>query len=199
MVTQDPSRASHLAAPRILRTKKFVSALAYSPVIVSTAFVEECLAQDELLDPADFLLKDKATEKRLHLKLDNTLRRAKEHRNQLLQGQTYYCMEKVYGGYDTYQAIIESNGGKCLVYRGRPGTMMTSRRPGGETGKINEDTDAEVFLISDTESEHGRRLWPKFRQMVENSRKIPKIIKFDWILDTAMSQEVKPISEYELH
>lgn len=198
MITQDPSRASHLAAPHILRTKKFVTALAYGPVVVSTEFIEECLAQEELLDPEDFIMTDKATEKKLRLNLKESLERAKKHRNQLLQGRTFYCVENIHGGYETYQAIIEANGGKCLSYRGRPGTMMTSRRAGSNTSMVDEDAEAEVFLISGTEPEQ-ERLWSKFRHMVEKSRKVPKIIQTDWVLETAMSQEIKPITGFQLH
>lgn len=198
MVTQDPSRTSHLAAPSILRTQKFITALAYAPVIVSTDFIDECLAQDELLDPEDFLLTDKATEKKFQLKLSSTLQRAKEHGNELFHGRTFYCVENIHGGCETYQAIVEANGGKCLVFRGRPGTMLTSQRARSENGEEDEDIEAEVFLISGREPEQ-QRLWSKFRQMVENSRKLPKVVRSDWVLDTAMSQEIKPIDGYEFN
>ncbi len=194
-MTQDPSRATHLAAPSILRTHKFISAMAYAPTIVSTSFVDECLEKDEFLDPEDFLLQDKANEKRFHFSLAESQKRAKENRNKLLEGRTIYCVENIHGGFETYKSIVEANGGQCNLYRGRPGTMVPSRRADSETSTADEASQAEVFLISGQDQE---RLWSKFRQMAEGSRKIPRIVRSEWLVESAMAQEILPVGTHEL-
>ena len=69
MVVQDARKCTHLAAPTILRTAKFVNALAYAPVIMHTDFVDSCLKQNELLDPRDFPLVDKTAESKFHISM----------------------------------------------------------------------------------------------------------------------------------
>ena len=40
---------THLAAPHILRTEKFLCALAYAPIVVSLKWVQDCLNKDTIL------------------------------------------------------------------------------------------------------------------------------------------------------
>ncbi len=169
--------------------------MAYAPTIVSTSFIDECLEKNEFLDPEDFLLQDKANEKRFHISLAESQKRAKENRNKLLEGRTIYCVENIHGGFDTYKSIVEANGGQCNLYRGRPGTMLPSRRADSETSTAEEASQAEVFLISGQDQE---RLWSKFRQMAEGSRKIPRIVRSEWLIESAMAQEILPVGIHEL-
>jgi Regulator of Ty1 transposition protein 107 BRCT domain len=197
-VTQEPSRATHLAAPNILRTHKFISAMAYAPTIISTDFISKCIEKNKLLDPEDFLLQDKANEKRFHISLAQSQKRARENRNKLFEGQTIYCVENIHGGFDTYKSIIEANGGRCNMYRGRPGTMVPSRRADGEDSTMDDSFQAEVILISGPDRDQAR-VWPRFRQMAEGSRKIPRIVRSEWLIESAMAQEILPIGSHELH
>lgn len=169
--------------------------MAYAPTILSIAFIDECLEKNEFLNPEDFLLQDKANEKRFHISLAESQKRAKENRNKLLEGRTIYCVENIHGGFDTYKSIIEANGGQCNLYRGRPGTMVPSRRADSETSTAEEAALAEVFLISGQDQE---RLWSRFRQMAEGSRKIPRIVRSEWLIESAMAQEILPVGTHEL-
>jgi hypothetical protein len=196
-VTQEPSRATHLAAPSILRTHKFISAMAYAPTIISTDFIDKCLEKDELLNPEDFLLHDKVNEKRFHISLAQSQKRAKENRNKLFQGRTLYCVENINGGFDTFKSIIEANGGHCNVYRGRPGTMVPSRRADSETNSADEAAQADVFLISGQDRDQ-ERLWSRFRQMAEGSRKTPRIVRSEWLVESALAQQILPVGSHEL-
>lgn len=169
--------------------------MAYAPTIVSTDFIDKCLEENEFLAPEDFLLQDKANEKRFHISLAESQKRAKENHNKLFEGRTIYCVETINGGFDTYKSIIEANGGQCNMYRGRPGTMVPSRRADSETSTAEEATQAEVVLISGQDQE---RLWSKFRQMAEGSRKIPRIVRSEWLIESAMAQEILPVGPHEL-
>lgn len=171
--------------------------MAYAPTIISTEFIDKCLEKDELLNPEGFLLQDKANEKRFHISLAQSQERAKENRNKLFQGQTIYCVENIHGGFDTYRSIIEANGGQCNMYRGRPGTMVPSRRGDGEISTTDDAAQAEVFLISG-QNKDQERIWSKFRQMAEASRKVPRIVRSEWLLESAMAQEILPIGNHEL-
>ena len=147
--------------------------------------------------PDDFLLKDQTNEKRLGVSLAMSHSRAIENRNQLLQGRTIYCVEHIHGGFDTFRTIVEANGGQCLLYRGRPTNIIPSARAGSESSTTDEDGQHEVCLISD-QKEENRRHWTRFREMAEHSRKSPRIVSTEWLLETAMCQKVQPTGKYEL-
>ena len=149
-----------------------------------------------MVDPEDYLLKDTENEKKYQISLKDSRKRAQKNTNQLLQGRCIYCMENITGGFETFQAIVEANGGRCMLWKNRKGTTVPSGRAGSEE---STDTDAnnDVYLLSD-DSKGNQGLWSRFREMVEASRKAPKIVKTDWILETAMAQQLRPTKPYEL-
>lgn len=193
LVTSDAKRATHLAAHRIVRTVKFISAMAYAPAIISTNFIDACLESDELEDPDDFALVDKEQEKKLGLSLTLSRERAKENQGKLLEGRPIYCLPDVNTGYDTYNQIADANGGKCILYQGRKGVRVKSYRAGSE--RPSEDI-TEVYLLSPEEGQP--KLWQQFRSMVEASRMTPRIVSADWLIESAMRQEILPVAKYEL-
>lgn len=201
MVVQDARRCTHLAAPTILRTTKFVNALAYGPMIVSTDFVDQCLKKDELLNPADFPLVDKGAEAKFNFSLVKASARAKKNKNKLLRGFRIYCVEDIRGGFDAFKSIVEANGGECLLFRGRLALANNSRREESDDEDSEMDDEEpgrhEVFLLSSAESKHAR-LWTRFRQVAGDVKRTPKIVRVDWLLDMAMSQELRTADEYEL-
>ena len=172
--------------------------MAYAPTIISTKFIDECLQHDEPLDPGRFLLQDEANEKRFSISLVQSQERAKENRNKLFQGRTIYCVENIHGGFDTYKSIVEANGGQCNMYRGRAGTRVPSRRADSDTSTPDDDDKAEVFLISGP-GKDNERLWPRFRQMAESSRRVPRIVRSEWLLESAMAQQILGVDNHEFH
>lgn len=197
MVTQDPSRASHLAAPSIVRTAKFVTALAFAPIIVSTEFIDACLNRGELVDAEKYLLKDKAGEKKYGVTLTLSRERAQKNKTQLLAGRTIFCVRDIHGGLDTFRGIAAANGAQCNLYEGRPHNMVGSRRSGSEVGEIDDEAQKDAILIS-SQSDQSIKLWRKFQQMAEGSRKTPRIVKADWLLETAIAQTVLSFDKFEI-
>lgn len=193
MITQDPATCTHLASPHILRTQKFTCAMARAPVILSTDYVDQCLAENKKLPTEGYELNDIEGEKRLGFKIADATSRAKQHKGRMLQGYSIYCTEHLRGGFDSYKAIVEANGGKCRLYRGR----APSSRAGGLDGDGEDMDSANVYLISGIAPEETR-LWPKFRQMVQGVGKLPRIVRTDWMLDLALRQEVRWVDEYDL-
>lgn len=177
---------------------KFVTALAYAPLVISTDFIDACLQANEFLDPEDFLLEDEENEKKLGFSLHLSRERAKSNGNQLLKGRCIYCMENIRGGFETFKTIVEANGGRCMLWRGRKGTTVPSGRADSEGG-VDTDANNEVYLLSGEEDRNQQKsLWNRFKDMAEGSRKIPRIVAADWLLESAMSQQVLPIKQYEL-
>lgn len=198
LVVQDVASCTHLASPRILRTQKFICALAHAPSIISTNFVDDCLAQNTRLDPESYLLQDIEGEKRMGSKISDSLARAKSNKGQLLQGYVVYCTENIHGGFETYKSIVEVNGGKCLMYRARAGSTATLRAGLDEDSDDSEaGTPGYVYLISDTTPEEAK-LWPRFRQMIAGMGKNPLIVSHDWVVDIALLQKHQWRDSYAL-
>ncbi|KAJ5333226.1 hypothetical protein MYU51_014781 [Penicillium brevicompactum] len=202
MVVQDAKRCTHLAAPSILRTTKFVNALAFGAIIVNTEFITACLKANELLNPSDFPLEDKVSEEKYSIKLDVVTANAKRNKHKMLQGYRIFCVEDIRGGFDAFKSIVEANGGQCMLFRGRLALTNSSRREESD----DEETDGEdeqhsarheVFLLSSAETKHSR-VWPRFRQVALDIEKTPRIVRVDWLLDMAMSQSIRPADQYEL-
>ena len=198
LITQDTANCTHLAAPHIVRTQKFICALAHAPMVLSTDFVDQCLAQNTKLSPDQFELDDPEGEKRLGVKLSEATLRARENKGQLLKGYLVYCTETVHGGFDTYKSIVEANGGKCFLYRARAG-LSTSSRAGALNGDLNDPKSIPeyMYLISGITSDEAK-LWPKFRQMAQGMGRVPRVVKTDWMLDLTLSQRLSWNDKYEL-
>ncbi|KAI9839929.1 MAG: hypothetical protein M1819_000121 [Sarea resinae] len=199
IVTEDPSQCTHLAAPQIVRTVKFVCALANAPIVVSTDFVDHCIREDEVPSATDYPINDPDGEERLGINLQAAITRAKSNKHRLLAGQTIYCTAGVNGGFETYKSIVEANGGSCLLYRGRAGSVP---RMGvvhdGAAGEQDETDEKDVvYLISDTVPDEVR-LWDKFRQVATKNKRVPRIVPTEWILDVAMSQEMQWKDKHKL-
>lgn len=146
------------------------------------------------MEPEDFLLVDKAEEKNLQLSLTLSKERAKENQNKLFEGRSFYCLPNVKGGFDTYNKIVQANGGQCMQYQGRKGTRVKSHRAGSE-GAADENTD--VYLISPEDGDNSK-LWQQFKSMVLSSRMTPRIVRTDWLIESAMRQEILPVTRYAL-
>ncbi|KAG9248379.1 hypothetical protein BJ878DRAFT_476536 [Calycina marina] len=182
LVVQDPAKCTHLAAPAMVRTKKFLCALATGPTIVNSEFIGYCIKQREVPDAKKFPLKDTAAERKWNLKLKDVLVRAKANKRSLLRNAPVYCTPELPMN-DTYKEIVESNGGTFLVYRARGGATIKPTRPEEDDGPAEP-----VYLLSGTRPEE-RKMWPKFVEMAKAGNMLPRIVKADWLLDTAMSQQ----------
>ena len=133
------------------------------------------------------------------MSLIDTVSSAKANKGRLLRQHSLYCTEHVHGGYDAYKSIVEVNGGRCLLYRGRAGSVASSRT--GEANSALEQSEPQesdyIYLISGTTPKDAR-LWPKFREMAQASNRNPRIVKNDWILDVALTQELRWKDDYEI-
>ncbi|KAH7319810.1 BRCT domain-containing protein [Stachybotrys elegans] len=181
----------YLAAPHIVRTVKFLTALARGPKVISSTFVEKALEMGELPDVDEFLLQDKESETRYNFKLQTSVARAKSHCGKLLWGIPIYCTEKVRNGPDSYRSIAQANGAIFKLYRARSGVTI-------KPTTAEEDGNAPpepVYLLSGVSHEE-KNLWAKFKDMAEKGHMEPRIVAPDWLLDVAMAQQVRFDSKF---
>jgi Regulator of Ty1 transposition protein 107 BRCT domain len=191
LVTQDPLTCTHLAAPNLVRTKKFLCALASGPTVISTDFIDTCVKKGEFAKADNFLLKDHGKEKEFGVKLKDVVARAKANKRSLLRRVPIYCTREIPNGAETYKDIVETNGGTFAIYMGRP-TIK----------KVNPEDDegpAEpVYLLSGQRPDE-KQLWPKFAEMAKEGNMIPRIVDPEWLLDVALSQQQKWKESYLIY
>lgn len=178
-LVDDPEQCTHLAAPKLVRTAKFVCALARSPIIVTTKWFEACIKEKELVDVDRYILKDKATETRLGIDLKASLQRAKQIGGQLLKGQTIYIAPNIPPGFDTCKKIVEANGGVCVSFT--IGKRITN---------ANTPQSPKLVLLS-SDAPGDQKYWKKFSDMAESSNAKPFIYSMDWLLDVTMNQRIE--------
>ncbi|KAK5137362.1 hypothetical protein LTR08_008940 [Meristemomyces frigidus] len=197
LLTQDPREVDILVAPKILRTRKFVAALAAAPLVVDSKYLDNALKQNKLMDkPA--LLQDRDTEERFGFKLTEALARAKINDRKLLRGWSIFVAKDIQGGFDTFKEIITLNGGDAYNYAARTGLKMAKRRTARddpEAGQESqhqggEEEDDFVYLVSG-KSEAEAKLWKHFRAIAEENGLQARIASTDWLLNAAMSQQVR--------
>ncbi|KAK0708159.1 hypothetical protein B0H67DRAFT_494925 [Lasiosphaeris hirsuta] len=184
-IVQESAICDYLAAPRVVRTKKFLMALTRGPEVISSSFIDECLDTGKRPDPKDHLLIDEENEKKYGVKLDVIVSRARAVRGRLLIGVPIYCTVDIRNGVDSYQAIAEANGAIFKTYRARSGTTIKPTTPEEDGGAAPEP----VYLLSSTKPSE-KQLWPRFEQMAERGNMEPRIVVADWLLDVAMKQEL---------
>lgn len=185
-IVQEGQPCDFLAAPHIVRTVKFLCALARGPNVISSTYVDKILETGKVPDVDKFVLKDKDAESRYNFKLEKSVARAKANRGHLLQGVAVYCTEGIRNGPKSYQSIAEANGAIFKIYRARSGTTIKPTTA-EEDGNAPPDP---VYLLSGTTAQE-KALWPKFRDMAEKGHMEPRVVAPDWLLDVAMAQQVR--------
>lgn len=200
-ITDDFKKVDLLCAPKPVRTKKFVAALACAPTLVSTTYLDYALKNGKLPPPEKHLLEAKDFEKANGFRISEAMTRAKQNNHRLLKDWTIFCSQNVAGGFDTYKDIIEANGGKCIMWKGRTTSITASKRSktsnSEESQNQKEDEGDVLYLISDPEKrEFG--YWTKFKELAAKEDMIPRVAKTEWLLQVAMAQYVHWKDEWEL-
>lgn len=141
---------------------------------------------------------DEDFEKTSGYSLSDSLTRASRNQGSLLRHHIIYCTEDIHGGYDTYRAITEVNGGNCTLFRARGGAQVALQEgPKEETSSGKSNSSNVVYLLSG-KTPADRKLWSKFRRMVKMNGKKPQIVCHDWLLQTALSQQDMSPEDYIL-
>ena len=138
-MTSRPSECTHLLAPQLVRTEKFLCALVVAPFILTEKWATRSAAVKKLLracfkpfffTPAYYLvdilflllaekgfaLHDSTGENKYGVDLMQSLRRAKELGGKLLAGQTFYVTPKVPVDTKLLKNVVNACGGQVSLY-----------------------------------------------------------------------------------
>lgn len=201
-VTDDFKKVDLVCAPHPVRTKKFIAAIACAPILVSTTYLDYALKNNKLPPAEKHLLHDQEFERANNFKLSEALERAQQNKHKLLKDWTIFCTDKPVGGFETYKDIIEANGGKCVMWKGRTITVTATKRKLDLTDKEVSQNQVEdegdvLYLISDADKKDFPN-WVKFRELAAKHDMTPRIVKTEWLLSVAMAQYVHWNPEWEL-
>ncbi|KAM3074095.1 regulator of Ty1 Transposition [Clarireedia jacksonii] len=187
-IWKNSGKVDYMAAPKMVRTRKFLVGLAHGPIIVSDSYIEACIKAGKMLDVEDFPLKDPENEKKHGVKLKDAVARARTNKGRLLAGIPIYSTADIENGFETYKDIAEVNSATFGVYKGRP--VIKPTKP-----EEDEGPPEPVYLIS-SEKKSEKDLWKKFTDMAKAGNMEPRIVKVEWLLDVAMSQQMKWDKKY---
>ncbi|KAG1767131.1 hypothetical protein EDD22DRAFT_876793 [Suillus occidentalis] len=113
-MTTKPNDCTHLVTKGIVRTEKFLCAIASSPFVLTEGWVDSSVRSGKLLLETDFLISDPESERKWNFKLSASLERAKREDGGegLLKGMTFYVTPKVEIDLKLLKAVITSAGGQ---------------------------------------------------------------------------------------
>ncbi|KAF5344832.1 hypothetical protein D9756_011094 [Leucocoprinus leucothites] len=114
VMASEVSQCTHLIAPNLVRTEKFLCALASAPAVLQEAWAIKSAQVKQLLPFEKFLLRDAAAEKKYRMKLSDALMRAKELKGTLLANKTFYLTAKTKVDYKLLKSVISAHGGQLL-------------------------------------------------------------------------------------
>lgn len=136
--------------------------------------------------------------------LVDALARAKVNDHKLFRGWSIFVTRDIPGTFDTFKSIITLNGGQAMMYQGRTGTTIPKRRlrddpsAGGESQHQGGDEEYDcVYLVSGS-SDAEQKLWKPFTDMAAKQDLEARIVKADWLLHAAMSQQITWKDMWEL-
>lgn len=190
-----------LCAPKVVRTLKFVTALADAPQLVNSEYLDYAIKHGKLPDAKKYPLDGSEFKKQHGIDLSDAVVRAKQNKHRLLKAFTIFCTEKA--NFNVYKEIVAANGGTCLKWDNRTTAVTASKRkidaqPKEVSQNLEEDEGDVLYLISEAQKSEVK-LWSKFRDLAKKHDMVPRIVSTEWLLNVVMAQKVHWKSEWELH
>ncbi|KAF8625140.1 hypothetical protein AX17_006918 [Amanita inopinata Kibby_2008] len=136
-ITTRPMECTHLLAPGIVRTEKFLCALAGAPFVLSEKWATESAAAKKLLPENDYLLHDKAGEDKFSFKLKVATEKARKSGRKLFANKTFYITPKVPVSISLLKNVISACGGQVATTT--PTARIINANPGRHVISCPED------------------------------------------------------------
>ncbi|KAF8647813.1 hypothetical protein AX16_006533 [Volvariella volvacea WC 439] len=111
-ITTRAVECTHLIVPHLVRTEKFLCALAVAPYILTEKWIRDSVAAKKLQPEEKYILEDAANEVKYGFKLADALERAKQLRGTLFVKKTFYITPKVPIDLKLLKNVISSSGGQ---------------------------------------------------------------------------------------
>ncbi|KZT00911.1 uncharacterized protein LAESUDRAFT_731846 [Laetiporus sulphureus 93-53] len=165
-MTTKPAECTHLVVKSLVRTEKFLCAMAVAPYILNEKWLLASAARKRLLPEKDYLLVDPASESKYGFKLSDALLRAKENNGKLFAGMSFYATPKVPVDTKLLKNVVMASGGQLLTQ------TPTLRILNGHDDRYIISTPADISI---------------WRPLAENGY---PIYSHELILNAALHQEI---------
>ncbi|KAI0039891.1 hypothetical protein FA95DRAFT_1503597 [Auriscalpium vulgare] len=106
------NECTYLIVNNIVRTEKFLCAMAVAPHIVTEKWATASAAAKKLLPPDKYRLHDAENERKYDFKLTDALARAKSHEGRLFAGMVFYVTNKVPVDKKLLKNVVAAHGGQ---------------------------------------------------------------------------------------
>ncbi|ESO05728.1 hypothetical protein HELRODRAFT_191367 [Helobdella robusta] len=105
---------THLVAPKILRTVKFLTCVSHASYVVTSQWLENSIAASQFLDPCSFLLKDEEVEQKLNFDFQKNIK----HRSsgKLFQGLQMYMTPNISPPVSFLRELVKCHGGQVITH-----------------------------------------------------------------------------------
>ncbi|TFK70491.1 hypothetical protein BDN72DRAFT_958770 [Pluteus cervinus] len=112
--TSKPSECTHLVVRNLVRTEKFLCALAVAPHILTADWVKVSIAAKALQPEDKYQLHDKDNEEKYGVKLTDALERSRKLSGKLLAGKTFYFTPKIHIDAKLLRNVVTACGGQSV-------------------------------------------------------------------------------------
>ncbi|KAI8972183.1 hypothetical protein BD414DRAFT_448733 [Trametes punicea] len=106
------SDCTHLLVRSVVRTEKFLCALAAAPYILNEQWAVRSAGVYRLLPEEEFMINDSETESKYGFNLADALKRAKKNAGKLFAGKTFYVTPKVSVDSKLLKNVVTAHGGQ---------------------------------------------------------------------------------------
>ncbi|OSD06683.1 hypothetical protein PYCCODRAFT_1382487 [Trametes coccinea BRFM310] len=107
-----PTECTHLLVKSVVRTEKFLCAMAVAPYVLSEKWAIASATVRKLMPEDQYMIKDPETEKKYGFTLTDALQRAKKNAGKLFAGKTFYVTPKVSVDSKLLKNVVTANGGQ---------------------------------------------------------------------------------------
>ncbi|EPY51088.1 BRCT domain-containing protein Brc1 [Schizosaccharomyces cryophilus OY26] len=175
-IISNPSKCTHLVAPRILRTAKFLCAIPKGPQVVTMEWLQDSIKHRHPSLESEYLLKDEEKEKEIGCSLQESLQRAREKGPTLLKDYVIYLTSKTVApeNVSAVMNIVKSNAGACSTINSFNKRLIKHLENGN------------IIIITCQEDRH---IWENIRSSIE-SYPNTFLQNYDWLMRTILRQEL---------
>jgi len=117
VVEESAQNFNLLIMDKFKRTIKFLLAINRGIDIVSYKWIEECLEEEDIMEPRDYIFSDKKAELKYKFKLEKSLKIAKERTNGFLDEYRIFLPSNIKPSFDEVKMLIESADGQVIKSR----------------------------------------------------------------------------------
>ncbi|EGN97163.1 hypothetical protein SERLA73DRAFT_161344 [Serpula lacrymans var. lacrymans S7.3] len=145
--TTRPNECTHLLTKNIVRTEKFLCAMAVSPYVLNEKWATASAAANQLLPEDKYILSDPEAEKKWGFNLTDALRRSKDHGCGLFAQMTFYMTAKVPIDHKLLKNIVAAAGGQISTQA--PTSRILKAKEGRYVISCPEDASIWRPLVRD--------------------------------------------------